>query len=82
MSYALNFTYELQVTIYCTSYKLSLSYELRVSIYSTSWDYNIDCVKFLYYISYSFLWPASNIKIKHSESAILNNAFHEWVLQR
>ena len=69
MSYKLNFTYELQVTIYYMSYKLSLSYELRVPIYSTSRDCNIDCVKFYYYASYSFLWPAF-YKTKYSESAI------------
>ena len=68
-SYELIFTYELRVTIYCTSYKLNLSYELRVPIYRTSWGCNVDYRKFLYYTSYSFLWPAL-CKIKYSSSAV------------
>ena len=54
-SYELLFIYELRATIYCTSYKLNVSSELRVTIYYMSWDCNVDCVKFLYYTSYSFL---------------------------
>ena len=68
-SYELIFKYELRVTIYCTSYKLNLSYELRVTIYCTSWGCNVDCGKFLYCTSYSFLWPAL-YKIKYSSSAV------------
>ena len=65
MSYELIFIYDLRITIYCTSYKWKLSYELRVHIYCTSWDCNVDYVKFLYYTSCSFLWPAL-CKIEYS----------------
>ena len=54
-SYVLLFTYELRVITYCTIYELIFTYELRVTIYCTSWDCYVDCAKFLYYISYSFL---------------------------
>ena len=67
-SYELILTYELRVTIYCKSYKLNLPYELRITVCCTSWDY-VNCVKFLYYTSYSFLWLAF-YKIKYSSSAV------------
>ena len=55
-SYELVFMYKLWVTIYCASYKLKLSKELRVPVSWTSCDCNVDCVKFLYYTSCSYLW--------------------------
>ena len=76
------FTYELRVITYCTSYELIFTYELRVTIDCMSWDCHVDCVKFLYYTSYSFLWLAL-YKIKYSSSAVPEQCtvFHEWVLQ-
>ena len=80
-SYELILTYELRVNIYCTSYKLNLSYELRVTIYCTSWGCNVDYVKFLYYTSYSFWWPAL-YKIENSSSAIPEQCLNVWIIER
>ena len=68
-SYKLLFTYELRATVYCINYELLFTYKLRVTIYCTSYElnlscelrvstYNVDCLKYLYYTRYSFLWPA------------------------
>ena len=42
-----------------------MTYELRVSINCIRWNCSVDCVKFLYYISYSFLLTVL-YKIKYS----------------
>ena len=55
-SYELILTCDIRVTIYCTSYEAVFIYELRVTIYCLSCDCHVDCVKFLYSISYLYLW--------------------------
>ena len=57
------------VAIYFTSYELVSTYELQVTAYCTSWECIVDCAKFFYYISYTFLRPIP-YKIKYSQPAI------------
>lgn len=68
-SYELFFTHELQVIIYCVCYELVSTYELQVTAYCRSWECIVDCAKFFYYISYTFLRPIP-YKIKYSQPAI------------
>ena len=54
-SYELVFTYDLRVTIYWTTDELLFTYKLRVTTNCTSWECSFDSVKFVHYISYTFL---------------------------
>ena len=61
----LRVNFHVRVTSYYLLHDWIFTYELRVCIYCTSCDCNFNCIKFIYYISYSFLLLVL-YKIKYS----------------
>ena len=66
------FTYELQVTTYCTSYKLNLSYKLRVPIYCKSWY--LSTTPAIHFFGRAFK------KLSNPSELFMNKVFQHWII--